>query len=398
MKKLIICCVAIVSTLFIGVFIVACNTNTTAHHSHAYSTTFCLDETQHWNECSCGKIAELSMHTYQEVQNSKYLKTQATHDQCAVYYKSCICGKATTETFNGSKLPSSLAGKTFTIGFTDTKVEAIDCKYETSIQKVETSLNNTLSSVTAESLYVKLDNVTGEFANNTKGVWKISNWAKNIIFTEGCWTYNQNLTLYDNINDPKLYTSLASSRTFDAYADTTYLFSYNPTIQSEQHLLVAMSDQNKTLAFNLQIFDSDFNNIPYNVNTNYSNHTFSTDTICYIMVDFATTQPTTIVATNFSATSQSVGFDNCRLSSTMTMLNGYTYSYRINVISAGSKLQIMQTAGDIIVMNSSGIIFNIKSGTNIYELPTDYYTILVKCTNGSNEYRLQYSTGKYVAE
>ena len=136
MKKLIICCVAIVSTLFIGVFISACNTNTTAHHSHAYNTTFCLDETQHWHECNCGKMVELNMHSYQEIQDDKFLKVQPTQDQCAVYYKSCICGKTTTDTFNGNKLPSTLAGKTFAIDFASQNLQSINCQYEAPLESV----------------------------------------------------------------------------------------------------------------------------------------------------------------------------------------------------------------------------------------------------------------------
>ncbi len=398
MKKLIICCVAIVSTLFIGVFIAACNTNPTAHHSHAYNTSFSLNEAQHWHECSCGKIVELSTHTYQEIQDNKFLKTQPTQDQCAVYYKSCICGKATTETFNGNKLPSTLANKTFAIDFASNTVDPISCKYETPLESVESSLNKNLVNTSIEKLYTKLNNITGVFAKNNSGLWKISSWAKDIIFTDNVWTYNQDITTFEQISSPKLYSPLNNSSTFMAYADTSYLFSYNPTTVSEQYLLVAVSNQNKVLPCDVQIFDSDFNNIPSSINANYSTHIFSTDDICYIQVRFATTQKTTLVATNYSTISQAVGFDNCRLSSTISMLNGYIYSYRINVSSAGSKLQIMQTAGDILVMNSSGIVFNIKSGTNIYELPTDYYTILVKCTNGDNSYRLQYSTGKYVTE
>ena len=399
MKKFFICCLSIISIFVCGILVSACNKTNTKSHTHSYSPILCLDQTQHWNECVCGKITQLELHSYGEVESSKFLKTESSQNDRYTYYKSCKCGKASQETFVVDKSNGKYDGQVFKIGFkSNAEIPSIDCLYETPLETVESSLNKTLYGVVTENLYVKLNNVTGIFTTHTNNVWKVSDWAKNMLFTNNLWTYNQDLTVYDGINDSKLFANLNNTTTFMAYKDVSYLFSYNPVIANEQSVIAAFS-QNKTLSCKVEVFDEDFNNITCSSNTNASTHTFLSENKCYISVTFATTQTTTLVVTNFSTTAQSISFDNSRLSSIMSMQNNMVYSYRLNVSAAGSKLQIMQTAGEIVVMNSSGTVFNPKIGTtNIYELPTDYYIIFVKCTNGDNNYRLQYSTGKYVSE
>lgn len=75
------------------------------------------DNTNHWKEYSCCKTkVDVTEHTYnQEVVNQIYLKTEATCKQYAVYYKSCVCGKWSTDadTFeyvSGGKNPAIHAG------------------------------------------------------------------------------------------------------------------------------------------------------------------------------------------------------------------------------------------------------------------------------------------------
>lgn len=75
----------------------------------------CEDKAVYWKSCSCGEkgtdtfeYGQALGHIYdQENISSKYLKTEATCTNVAVYWKSCHCGLAsTTETFNyGTTLP-----------------------------------------------------------------------------------------------------------------------------------------------------------------------------------------------------------------------------------------------------------------------------------------------------
>ncbi|MBO7345806.1 MAG: hypothetical protein J6U92_07720, partial [Clostridia bacterium] len=118
------------------------------HHEHEFSTEFKCDGTSHWHECECGEKegvgahqesatyasndthhwkdctacgADLSVseHAYnQEVATSAYLKSAATETTKAVYYKSCVCGKTGTATFETDKTVTEITnivinGKTY---------------------------------------------------------------------------------------------------------------------------------------------------------------------------------------------------------------------------------------------------------------------------------------------
>ncbi len=70
--------------------------------THDFAEELTSDETSHWYECQngCGKFAYAYSHNYnQEVVNDIYLKSAATCNAKAVYYKSCECGVHGTETF-----------------------------------------------------------------------------------------------------------------------------------------------------------------------------------------------------------------------------------------------------------------------------------------------------------
>lgn len=79
------------------------------------SVASCEDKAVYYKSCSCGEkgtetfeYGQALGHTYdQENTASKYLKTEATCKNVAVYWKSCVCGLiSTTETFNyGSTIP-----------------------------------------------------------------------------------------------------------------------------------------------------------------------------------------------------------------------------------------------------------------------------------------------------
>ena len=73
--------------------------------THTYGTTLTKGDTTHYYVCSvCGDKKDEAAHTFnQTVAHADYLKTAATATTKAVYYKSCVCGKAGTETFETDK-------------------------------------------------------------------------------------------------------------------------------------------------------------------------------------------------------------------------------------------------------------------------------------------------------
>lgn len=77
-------------------------------HRHNWSAAWSINDTHHWHECSSADcpITENSQknsytaHTYdQQMVSEAYKVHNATCTEPATYYKSCVCGKAGTETF-----------------------------------------------------------------------------------------------------------------------------------------------------------------------------------------------------------------------------------------------------------------------------------------------------------
>lgn len=80
-----------------------CQDVTTSAQTHDFTSSYTSDGTQHWHVCAhsgCTQTDTKTNHNYhQEVANNTYFKTAATCTAKAVYYKSCVCGFAGTETF-----------------------------------------------------------------------------------------------------------------------------------------------------------------------------------------------------------------------------------------------------------------------------------------------------------
>ena len=75
---------------------------------HNWSSEWTTDPYQHWKECSiCKGKNDVSAHTYdQEVAKEIYKASDANCVSPALYYKSCVCGAKSTETFeSGDKNP-----------------------------------------------------------------------------------------------------------------------------------------------------------------------------------------------------------------------------------------------------------------------------------------------------
>jgi len=72
---------------------------------HEATGTWLTSETHHWKDCDdCGYDTNYATHTYdKEVVSQSYLKSEATATAKAQYYKSCVCGKKGTETFESGK-------------------------------------------------------------------------------------------------------------------------------------------------------------------------------------------------------------------------------------------------------------------------------------------------------
>ena len=75
---------------------------------HDYEEEWFYDDESHCHKCTvCGfdSVSGKATHTYdQMIATNEYLKTPATETTKAVYYKSCICGKAGTDTFEAGEV------------------------------------------------------------------------------------------------------------------------------------------------------------------------------------------------------------------------------------------------------------------------------------------------------
>ena len=76
-------------------------------NGHSFATEWTSDTTDHWHKCAnCDEISDKAAHVYdKEVVADEYRASEATYTEPAKYYKSCVCGKKGTETFdNGEAL------------------------------------------------------------------------------------------------------------------------------------------------------------------------------------------------------------------------------------------------------------------------------------------------------
>ncbi len=81
--------------------------------AHSYSTAWQRDGTSHFHECFCGDKKDITPCVYDhEDASSNYLVSNATCIAKAVYYKSCVCARAGTETFeSGETNPNNHTGQ-----------------------------------------------------------------------------------------------------------------------------------------------------------------------------------------------------------------------------------------------------------------------------------------------
>jgi len=79
---------------------------------HSYSTAWQRDGTSHFHECFCGDKKDITPCVYDRKDaSSNYLVSNATCTAKAVYYKSCVCARAGTATFEyGEKNPNNHTG------------------------------------------------------------------------------------------------------------------------------------------------------------------------------------------------------------------------------------------------------------------------------------------------
>lgn len=80
---------------------------------HSYSTAWDRDNTSHFHKCSaCGDKTDIAICVYKARVTSGHQKSDATCTAKAVYWKSCVCDRESTETFeSGEKNPDNHTGQ-----------------------------------------------------------------------------------------------------------------------------------------------------------------------------------------------------------------------------------------------------------------------------------------------
>ena len=80
---------------------------------HSYSTAWDRDNTSHFHKCSaCGDKTDIAICVYKARVTSGHQKSDATCTAKAVYWKSCVCDRESTETFeSGEKNPNNHTGQ-----------------------------------------------------------------------------------------------------------------------------------------------------------------------------------------------------------------------------------------------------------------------------------------------
>lgn len=108
-KRLITIILSLVAATCLTFALTACGGNKTEceKNGHSFATEWTSDTTDHWHKCAnCDEISDKAAHVYdKEVVADEYRASEATYTEPAKYYKSCVCGKKGTETFdNGEAL------------------------------------------------------------------------------------------------------------------------------------------------------------------------------------------------------------------------------------------------------------------------------------------------------
>lgn len=108
-KRLLTIILSLVAATCLTFAFSACGGNKTEceKNGHSFATEWTSDTTDHWHKCAnCDEISDKAAHVYdKEVVADEYRASEATYTEPAKYYKSCVCGKKGTETFdNGEAL------------------------------------------------------------------------------------------------------------------------------------------------------------------------------------------------------------------------------------------------------------------------------------------------------
>ena len=108
-KRLLTILLSLVAATCLTFALTACGGNKTEceKNGHSFATEWLNDATDHWHKCAnCNEVSDKAAHVYdKEVVADEYRASEATYTEPAKYYKSCVCGKKGTETFdNGEAL------------------------------------------------------------------------------------------------------------------------------------------------------------------------------------------------------------------------------------------------------------------------------------------------------
>ncbi len=166
---------------------------------HSWSDKWTADDTHHWHAClndGCEGTNDYTEHIYdQEVVSEEYLKSDATCTAKAVYFKSCICGKAGTETFENGELAEHTYGELIPQKDATCVETGMKAHYQCSV--CEQYFDEEKAETTLEALTIAIDinnhdleHHNAQFATCTQKGWKAYDTCKR----EGC-----NYTTYEEI-------------------------------------------------------------------------------------------------------------------------------------------------------------------------------------------------------
>ena len=169
---------------------------------HSWSTQWTKNDTHHWHICTndgCEGNKDYAEHSYDRtVPSNEYLKTDATCTAKAVYYKSCVCGKAGTETFESGEMAKHSYGDLIPKKEATCIEAGMNAYYQCSVcnkyfdeAKAETTLDNLIISVDRNNHDLKHHDAKS--ATCTEKGWKAYDTCKRT----GC-----EYTTYEEISAP----------------------------------------------------------------------------------------------------------------------------------------------------------------------------------------------------
>ena len=303
------------------------------------------------------------------------------------------CSPVLKEETHVGEVPNESIDRTFEINLkSSTNCENVIVLFGASLAEVENSINNNLQNYNSTILYARLNNLAGIFCEKNNGFWAISEWARQELFFDDAWIYEDNITLFLDTNTD-LYTFTSSENNFYAYKNIEYCFCYNTN--SETNIKYTIAVFNNNLLYNLTVFDKDFNSI--NLDKIGLENRFLASNVIYYKITFTESQNVSIITANDSmyTTSFTSGRSQDRPQN-VDLVKGVVYALRINITGGSVKFQILQTACECIKFfdkNSNTYTIEQNSDNIIMIKPEGEYIFYLRCVQESGEYMIDIHSG-----